>query len=965
MRGWLTRAWQAGRSSISIVAILCTALGSVQLAVPAPATAALALSVSVVGLETDADASPLGIDNRHPRLSWRLLSERRGVLQAASQILVASSPKLLTPRKADVWNSGKVRGAQPYVDYAGTDLESRQRYFWAVRVWLGDGRSTGWSKPGRFETAFLSHGEWKAAWIKGPLDTCADDGNRYCPAPLLRTEFDVRKRVASARLYASGLAYGVYEINGERVGNAVLDPGITDYAERVFYVTHDVTNLLQRGRNALGAELGRGFMGMVGPTYAGYPGAWKSEPMLRLELHITYADRSRTVVRTGEGWKTRHGPRRFDDVMRGESFDGRIARQIRGWSEPGFDDGAWRAAEVIPGPAGTAVAQDQEPIRPQRTLAFRSVTETRPGVYLFDLGQNIAGNAIIDLDVPAGRRITLHYAEKLTDENRPDLSGNPDFNGGTIQLDEYVGAQGPDRWRPEFTYKGFRWVEVSGLTREPPRDALTAQVWHSDVAPAGSWRSSNALANQIVQNTSRAIRSNLYSHPTDTPVYEKSGYTGDGQIMAPSMAYLFDMHRFFSKWSTDVEQALTSTELSSPGQLMRWVAPSPETEPVPENSPVTPGWDAALFVVPDVVRRHYGDERPALAALPEMSRYLDVLRRYVTGGTITGVEVPEPLAAFSRLGIGDWANPCDRADDGSCTAAPSKGISADSTAWYVQMLDIMSDTARLAGDRSGALAAKAEAEDVRAAFDARFFDPLLGAYQDTAVQDAGDFSQHVNAIALGLEAALPHRRASAGAALAEDLVARGGNNYTGIMGTRFLWEALTETGHLDTAWTATTQTDYPSYGYWIEELGWTSLGEHWEATTRSRNHHMFGTVVQWLFEAVAGYSPSKPGFAEIEFNPHIPSEGLQWVSARTDTVRGEVATSWRKAGRTLTLEVTVPAGATGRVHLPAHAPSDVSETGTGRRVPAADAPGVRLIGKRGDRVLYRVGSGTYRFVVDR
>jgi alpha-L-rhamnosidase len=941
----------APRRRIRQRAAACLALLALLGAIAVPGSASpdphsMDHAVAVVGLEADAAAEPLGIDNPSPRLSWRLDASRRGVLQTRSQVVVATDPALL-PAQADVWDSGIVDGADPWVDYTGPALTSHTRYVWAARVWDERGEATPWSSPTSFETAFMDPAEWSADWIGAPGPACASASRPgSCPAPLLRTEFEVDRPVATARLHASGLGYGVYHLNGQRIGDAVLDPGFTDYMVSTVYVSHDVTDVVRPGTNALGAVLGRGYFGMMGSSVAGYgrSNPWHAEPRLKLELHLTYDDGSREVITSGDGWRTTDGPIRFDDLMLGETYDARRAAVVDGWTTPGYDDGSWGQAIVVAAPAGPLRAQAQEPIRPQERLAFRSISEPQPGTYVFDLGVNIAGNAILQSDALApGQQLVLRYGEKLTAAGRVDAGG--------LQVDHYTAAGGgSERWRPEFTYKGFQYVEVSGLTSPPPLDLLTAEVWHSDIAPAGSWESSHDLANRIVEVAARSILANRFSVPTDTPIYEKGAYTGDGHIMVPADSYLFDVQRFHSKWSDDIADSVY------PNGQMDWIAPAPND---PSTSPhnnvhlLTPGWDAALFTTPDAVWRHYGDERPAVRALPVMRTYRDWIAGFSPGFTVTGAGGFPGI--FVPGGLGDWAAP----------TGSQPGASIDSTAWYHEMMRVLAAVAEEAGDADTAADARLRMLGIQTAFNTRFHDPVTGAFQDTPAQNhnpALGFSQHANAMAVGLDVAWPELVQSTGDALAVDVAARGDHLSTGIMGTRFLFDALTRTGHVDEAWAAVTQTTYPSYGWWLDGLGWTGLGEYWEEGSRSRNHHMYGTVVQWLFEDVAGFEPAAPGFAEIDIRPEIPSRDLDRVRASTETVRGEVEVAWQRTADGLVLDVTVPANATATVHVPADSPADVVEETAGRAQPAHLAEAVDLLGAQDGRVTYRVGSGRYRFV---
>ena len=662
---------------------------------------------------------------------------------------------------------------------------------------------------------------------------------------------------------------------------------------------------------------------------------------------MTYRDGSTAVVRSGPGWKASDGPTRFDDFLYGETYDARRAADLSGWATPEYDDAAWSGARASSGPTGVLEAQDVEPIRPQEQLAFRSVRETEPGVYLFDLGENIAGNAILDTDLPEGREITLRYGEKLRDNGRVENCLIPGICiGMDYQSDRYVGGPGRDVWRPEFSYKGFQYVEVEGLTAPPDVSMLRAEVWHTDAREIGSFESSNGLLDRIVRNTRRAVLSNLMGMPTDTPIYEKTGYTGDGLLMAPSNSYLFDLRRFYAKWTVDIRQS----QAPATGELPVW-APSPTDPNGPSNDNPSfpgpsPGWDAALFVVPDVLLRFYGEDRPARQALEEMRKYRAWYDRHALSNGILVEGCPNPTGEPCPNGLGDWSNP----------TGTVKGVTLDNTAWYFHMLGLMERIATLAGDEATATSARERAAQVFQAFQERFWNPATQTYRNDPGQTV--FSQHQNAIALGLGLVPADRIQAVGDALAADVRARGNHLATGIMGTRFLWHALTMTGHLDEAFAVATQTTYPSYGYWIDELGWTSLGENWEADTRSRNHHMFGTIVQWMFDTLAGYKPLKPGYKQIEYRPMIPTTGLDWVRASTDTVRGRVATHWRKVGRGLNLDIKVPANASGLVYIPADRPGDVFESGTGRLRSAHNARGVQLVGREGDRIVYRVGSGT-------
>lgn len=346
---------------------------------------------------------PLGLDAPHPRLSWVLHSARRGQLQTAYQVLVASTPARLREDAADVWNSGRVAsGRSVQVSYGGPALRPRTRYHWSVRVWDRAGRPGGWSAPSWWETGLLGE-PWRARWI-GHAAEPAHGGT-----PQLRTEFRADRPIRRARLYSTAL--GLYElrVNGRRVGNDVLAPGWTDYNARVQYQTYDVTGLLRRGGNAIGATIAPGW-------YAGHvgwfgPGRYGRRPWLRAQLEIEYADGAVARVVTDPSWRSSTGPVLSSDLLMGETYDARA--ETPGWDAPGFDDTHWRPVLINDGIRTRTVAQLDAPVQVTRELRPVRVTEPKPGVWVFDLGQNMVGAIRLRVSGPRGRAVRIRHAEVL------------------------------------------------------------------------------------------------------------------------------------------------------------------------------------------------------------------------------------------------------------------------------------------------------------------------------------------------------------------------------------------------------------------------------------------------------------------------------------------------------------------------------------------------------------------------
>jgi alpha-L-rhamnosidase len=968
-----------GRSRSAVILALCLA-----------ARAAYG-QVDVGHLLTNGADSALGIDDPSPRLSWRLYGAARGMRQHSYRVTVSTSREDARAARGDVWDSGRVASPDPWTIYAGPPLRSRTAYYWTVRVWTGpDEAGTASRETGELETAYLDAREWRGVWIAGPprVDVrtpeqgLADDAalraaGEVCrppawpkgfaadrfpndqgecrelrPAPMLRRSFRVTKPVAEARLYSSGLAYLALELNGASVSDRVLDPGFTDYSKTVLYTTDDVTRMLVRGENVLAAELGSGQFDSSTRTWDwGWQDAqWRGEPRLRLDLHIRYRDGTEEVVKSDASWRvSTDGPTRYDSYYLGETYDAR--RERPGWTRAGFDDSGWRPARVVEGPTGVLRAQQHEPIRELEVRAPGTRTEPVPGVLVYDVRQNLAGWAEIVVDAPAGTPVEVFYSEKLGPDGRASTDGNM-LVLGQLQTDLYVAkGAGEERWRPRFTYKGFQYVQLSGLAGRPLPPGATAAVAqvivvHSHLPRTSRFETAQATLDRIHRNTVWAVRNNLHGIVTDTPVYEKNAWTGDAQLTAGTASILFDTERLYRKMFQDMVDAQTQAgELSllAPSNRNYGYVGKPFFKP-PECCGATPAWDAFWFVIPWEAYQRYGDRRALERTYPAMRTYLE---EWVPRWT---EKDGDAFAHTLTAGLGDWLPPKD---------VPTVNAIA-STAYYARFAWIAAGVARVLGRAAEAARYDGLFDRIRADFNARFRG-ADGVYREKPDEA---YTQTAQVLALAFDLVPEEQRTAVAARLANDIATRrGGNAYVGVLGARHVLPVLTATGHGDVALAAATQTDEPSWGYWTDVLGFTSLGEDWTAGTRSRNHHMFGAIVQWLYEDYAGLRPLTPGYGLVEFRPGGSAADAGPVAASYESVRGTVATRWRHTEAGFELDVTVPPTATGVVYVPARSAESVTEGEPGAA--AARAEGVRLRGTDGDRVVFEVGSGTYRFRVGR
>ncbi|HEX7569560.1 MAG TPA: family 78 glycoside hydrolase catalytic domain, partial [Verrucomicrobiae bacterium] len=536
-------------------------------------------AISATTLKCESRSNPLGIGTSAPRLNWVLASERRGEAQTAWQVLAASTADRLARNQGDLWDSGKVLSADSLnVIYAGQPLCSAQSVFWKIRVWDREGGASSYSEPAQFETALLSSNDWHAAWITRKVSVPIPEAQAFDdhPAPLMRKEFSLEKKITRARAYVSGLGYYELLLNGERVGDHVLDPGWTSYAQRVLYSVYDVTAQLKRGRNAVGIMLGNGWFNPLPLRMWGHVNLRDAltigEPRAIVQIVVEFADGTTQTIVTDESWRVGDGPVLRNSVYLGEVYDAR--REQTGWDKTGFDDSHWETAVLAGEPVlGLLHAQDAPPIRVTRTLKPVKITEPKPGVFIFDFGQNFAGWARLRVCGAAGTRVRMRSGELLYPDGTLNgmtavcgqiKGGGPDYHYDGVgqpktafQLNEYIlKGQGTEVFTPRFTFHGFRYVEVTGFPGTLTLDALEGLRLNSDVQPAGSFECSNEMFNRIQQMVLWTEQANLFSVQSDCPHREKFGYGGD-IVVSSEMAMLnFDMSRFYAKAAQDLTDAV-------------------------------------------------------------------------------------------------------------------------------------------------------------------------------------------------------------------------------------------------------------------------------------------------------------------------------------------------------------------------------------------------------------------------
>jgi alpha-L-rhamnosidase len=921
-----------------------------------------AAHISITNLRAEYLENPLGIDERQPVLSWQLAAGERSILQSAYQVQAALLLNNLARGVYLLWDSGKVSSDRSVsVPYQGPALPSGQRCYWRARAWDQHGRPSGWSEPAWWEMGLLEEQDWTAGWIEADWK---EDPKVSQPCPFFRRGFTLDQGISSARLYVT--AHGLYEawLNGQRVGDQVFTPGYTPYDLRLQYQAYDVTALLQKGENALGAILGDGWY--RGKVYVfGSRNVYGTRLGLLAQLVIKTDTGSRIVIGSGPGWKAATGPILKSDMKDGEVYDARL--EMPGWCSPGFDDSAWKEARAVQHPKNHLAASLGAPVRRKET--FRPVVLKTPnGETVLDFGQNLAGVVRFKVRGAKGTTVRLRHGEALDKRGNFTLANVVMGNPASVEKKPFqevrytLKGEGVEEYEPRFTVHGFRYVQLAGYPGEPDPQDFQAVAIYSDMPPTGTFACSDLLINRLHENVAWSMKGNFLDLPTDCPQRERAGWTGDAQIFAPSASFLMDTRAFFSKWLKDL-----SLEQFPNGMLGNFV-PNPYRRLNDTASSFfkrldgSSGWGDAAVFIPWAFYSAYGDARILERQYPSMKAWVDYQAtqirrvrwtrklnpRYWLDG---GYRARQRLTWDTGYHWGEWLEPAD-ALGGGVVRGILLGYPAVATAYVVQSARILAQAAGLLGKAEDAKKYQELSERVKAAYAAEF----IG--RDGRMRPDKQAS-YVRALAFDLAPA------DLKPAIVERLVrlirAAGNHVGTGFLSTVYLCEALAENGRLDVAYDLLTQKTAPSWLYAVTK-GATTIWETWEGIkedgtpSASLNHYSPGAVVNFLHRVVAGIKPMEPGYRRILIQPR-PGGGLASASATYQSGYGRIACAWSATDGRMAVDVTIPANTRAAVILPGAALEDVLESG----VPLLETEGVLQLAQAGPDTQVALGSGEYHF----
>ncbi len=897
-------------------------------------------TLTPVSLAVEYQQKPLGIDIPDPRFSWKFLSEERNKFQSAYKILVSTNRDLLQENKADMWDSGvKDEMNSINIDYKGAPLASFTQYFWKVMAWDENGNPTPWSEVAQFETSILNEGNWGARWIgeNRPVPVRDEDFYRIIPAPIFRKNFKVEGTVKNARLYVSGLGYYEAYLNGQKVGDQVLDPGWTNYGKEVLYATYDVSSLVSNGENVVGVLLGNGW---YDPLPLGLFRKFNlrkyltiGPPKLIALLRIELADGSVLSIGSDESWKSSESHILKNNVYLGEVQDGRLKSDA--WKRPGFDDSAWDGVVLESAPGGKLKAQMVPPIKITSTLDPVKLSEPSPGVYVYDLGQNFAGWINYKVKEPENTEIKFLYGEMLNEDGTVNgmttvaghikeiwnLSGGPGAPKTAFQEDQYIaGGKENETFQQHFTFHGFRYVQITGLSKPPELDDLQGLRLSASLEDGGNFECSSALFNKIQEMVEWTFLSNVFSVQSDCPGREKFGYGADIVTSAEAFIFNYDMANFYRKTVSDF-----ANDVRSNGGMPE-CAPynGIDTEGFGEGTgPI--GWQLAFPFVQQQLYIFYGDKRIIEENYDLTKGMVEFLRSQSENNLI-------------YHGISDHVS------------VDPKPEALTSGAFYYHHVKLLADFAEILGKSDDVAAYNNLASTIREAFIQKYLKPGTGRFDTLTTEITQVFALWYDLVPE------PEKGKAFEVLIDEILQKHHGHLSTGIFGTKMLFDVLRAYNRNDVAYTVADQRDYPGYGYMVKNDA-TTLWENWELPEQnSLNHPMFGSVSEWFYRSLLGINPKKgaAGFDRIYIRPFIVGD-LTAANGNYSSVRGDIQCAWKVDHDLLNLDISIPPNIDADIHIPTSEAGSIMVGG----VPAPEVREMEFVEYADGYAVYHVGNGTF------
>ena len=878
-------------------------------------------ALSFAELSCNQKENPTAIETVNPKFSWVVTADGFNKSQSAYQILVASSENKLNENDADIWNSNKVLNSKSvFVPFTGSPLKAMQDYYWKVKIWDESDGASEWSAVQHFQMGLMNDENWgDSKWITLSKDTRTSPhrfreyktGKMEKPtlvdgfaASYFRKETNINKEIKSATAYIAGLGYYELYLNGEKVGDHVLDPAPSNYDKQAYYVDYDITEQLVSGKNAFGIILGNGFYGQ-NISWKNDPESEKDmaygPPTVKLLVKTTYTDGSQSDFYTDGTWKESTGPIVLNNIYGGDTYDARY--EINEWNTLGYDDTSWGQPREVTPVIGKLSAQQIPPIKKLQEFEPQKVFKGADGEWIVDFGQNIAGWVKLNVAEKEGQLIEITTTEALLTDGSDIFQGSTGGGAnGMPQIYKYIAKSSElESWEPKFSYHGFRYAKITGISKKPDVNMIKAVLVATDIDNTGNFSSSDDILNQMHSISKWTIEDNLHGIPEDCPHREKCGWLGDAHAFAEYALYNYDMYDFYKKYMEDIRTQMRPTKgHNDPDikfQVPTMIAPGKRTSTYAKID-----WGVATMYLPWYNYLFYGDDTIIKEYYPEMK---ELTNFYLNFKGENGI---------MQDGMGDWCPPSwDRRKNPSAMETDPI-ISAN--AYFYDVLGIMEKFAAMNDDPDYAALMKTEKEALKTAFNTEYLRPIPNTEHKWYLSQTAT----VQALQFGMVPENEIENVVNG--LVHDIVeVKGGHHATGIHGNRYIYTVLAKHGKADLAHAILTTPDFPSQAYQMNS-GFTTWPERqfeWEkmeGPTNSLNHPMHSGFAAYFFETLGGVRPigEQPGFKEFTVNPVFPGH-LKNNNISFSTPYGTISNEWTKNGTDFEMNLTVPFNTKAKVYM--------------------------------------------------
>ena len=829
-------------------------------------------NLKVFDLKCENLQNPLGIDKTAPRFSWKTLSDKNGTEQKAFQVMVASDPLLLDKDQADLWDSGKSESsASILVPYHGKALGAGLAACWKVRIWDEAGNVSAWSPVANFSIGLLNKDDWHASYIGFPTEA----GYNECPQ--LKKSFDVKDTNEKLLLYVNSLGYHEVYLNGQKVGDDVLSPAVSQFDKRSWAITYDVSKLVKNGKNDLVLWLASGWYTQ------GLPGVVNNGPLVKAQLEKLSENKREILLATDASWVgrkssyTRHGtwqPHQFG----GEIVDGSLAKNDL--TSEGMMDKTWSPVSVISAPDHEVSPQMVELNRITETIKPVEIRSLSKDTFLIDMGKTLTGWIEINFaKLQKSQEIVLEYSDHLDDKGK---------FADQKQTDRYIASgDGMEVFKNKFNYHGFRYIRISKLTEAPSAESIKAYLVHTGFELASGFQCSDPEMNKIHDMIFYTLQClSIGGDLVDCPTIERLGYGGDGNASTETAQTMFNLNPLYSNW------------LQAWADCVRDDGGMPHTAPNPYKAGGGPYWCGFIITASWKTYLNYGDRAILEKYYPVMQKWLGYVDKY----SVNGLLKPWPDTDYRGWYLGDWATPT------GIDQKAEASVGLVNNCFVAVCYDDMQKIATVLGKTNDAGLYSRKKDELQKQIHKSYFDSSKNTYA-TATQIDLAYPMLAGVVPKELISAVTQSLVN------ETTTNRNGHFACGLVGIPVLTEWSVKTQSADLMYSMLKKKDYPGYLYMIEN-GATTTWEHWNGD-RSRIHNCYNGIGSWFYQAVGGICSVEnvPAYRQVLIQPQIP-KGITWVKTFKETPYGKLVVNWELKEKVMELNVEIPVGSEAGVVIP-------------------------------------------------